>query len=146
AVPADTSWTGSPVDLELSWGALPPPCPGFGVACQGEYPKSSVQVYDCGATPCASNQTYPLLVSTNPAPGGNTEINATPGEHYQVWAWAGSLAPSNTTIRVRSAVDGPLFDGVFGAAMVGFGIEAAVVGAVQWRLERRKVRMLAAWV
>jgi hypothetical protein len=145
ALPNSGSWTGSPDTLELSWGALPNPCGYYWRACAGPAPPplTYLKVYDCGPAPCDSRPIYPFVLSTGEAFGGHVELNATPGEHFQVWAFVDSFAPQNTTISLRHAVDGPVFDGVLGAAMAGLGVEVAVVAMLPHRDGRRDSRLLA---
>ncbi|MFI5414115.1 MAG: hypothetical protein ACHQ16_00355 [Candidatus Lutacidiplasmatales archaeon] len=144
ALPTSVSWTGSPATLELSWGTIPLRCAAYWVDCRGYSPPpaSHLAVFDCGASPCEPGRNYSLVLTTGAAVGGNVAVNATPGEHFQVWAFSGQFAPSNTTIPLRYAVDGPVFDGVLGAAMAGLGIEAAVMAGLLWRADRRRAKVL----
>jgi hypothetical protein len=143
-VPTSASWTGAPVALELSWGAFPGPCPPYAVWCDGTWtPPSYLDVYDCGTLRCDSNRSYPLLGSAVPGRGGHTNVSVTPGEHYEIRAWTAVGSLWDGWVRIRYAIDGPLFGGVLGATLAALGIEAAVIAAVQIQRDRREAARLA---
>jgi hypothetical protein len=113
-VPVSTSWSGSAIYVQLSWGtaALPSNC--FGVACPSrDEPSPSnftyLMVFDCGPTPCTWGRNYSYVGSTDLSPGGNSAYPGIPGHHYQVWLMGSSNSSRVTSVPVRYALETPIF-------------------------------------
>jgi hypothetical protein len=143
-VPAATSWTGSSVDVLLSWGAVDAPvcagaagCPAHSPSPSPQYEPTFLLVFDCGGSPCAANQNYTLVGSSDVATGGSAGFVATPSHHYQVWLLVPVNSSPQTLVPVRFALNTPLFGGYLGAGAVAGGIAAGLVAVVQGQRERR---------
>jgi hypothetical protein len=136
-VPASTSWTGSSVEVQLSWGTVDPPssCTGYCPSRFGTSPANLTYllVFDCGRASCASDGNYSVVGTTAQATGGSTGFVATPGHFYQVWLL---VAPNDLPVPstpVRYALETPIANGFFGAALIALGVSVALESARRWR-------------
>jgi hypothetical protein len=137
-IPATASWTGSAVDVLLSWGTVyPPGCTGLCGPSRYGYPPQVTNltyllIFDCGKQRCTLTGNYTFVGATEVDTGGNTGFVATPGHYYQVWLMASTNSTQVTSIPVRYALQGPILGGVFGAVGVAWGGLAAVEAAGRW--------------
>lgn len=137
-VPRGSSWAGTTVEVRLSWGTLVEPCrPSPNCFQPNRTLYSFLAVFDCGPQACQPGVVYPFVGATGNRTGGNSGFNATPGHHYQVWAWYTTLFPGGAPIPVRYALVTPILDGGFGVGLVALGTMAGVLGGARWRQNRR---------
>lgn len=143
-VPTSASWTGSSVDVQLSWGTVSPPpysgnCPDRCPAAP--YNLTYLLVFDCGAAPCASTGNYSVVGSTAQATGGSTGFVATPGHFYQVWLL---VAPADLPVPstpVRYALETPILSGFFGVAMIAVGVGVGLEAPRRWRRQLKALTL-----
>ncbi|MCI4327214.1 MAG: hypothetical protein L3K16_06245 [Thermoplasmata archaeon] len=140
-VPRVSSWTGSPVDVLLSWGTVYVPRCEVGYYCLRYSPplgnRTYLLVFDCGPAPCRFGVNYTFVGATDDGTGGNTGFVAIPGDHYQVWLMAETNDSPSTAIPVRFALQTPILGGVFGTVGVAWGAIAAIEAVRRWQVARK---------
>lgn len=139
AVPWAASITGSDVVINLTWGT---PClwwseGGGGPACRspnGQFPpnRAYLLVFDCGTSQCTAGVNYSFVGASSPAWYASTQFAASPGHHYQVWAYREHYPSSdwNTSVPLSFFFVEPPVGGFFGVGLMGLGV-IAVVHSVQ---------------